>query len=185
RPASQRVSPAMTSVATTTSPVFREGSSPPATPNEITPRIEVGSSVVSSARNWLGSLDEQITAMPGPAAMRASCTRPVTIKIGRGSTLPPVEPSLAPNLTSRPLPPCCWCVSDFDTAPAPKAERTLDSHDSVGKTPVETPLPYSVAHPTDLFRSVWQLGTRHPGQLPDFRPRRRPSAPARPMPSAR
>src|SRR5690349_11736699 len=173
-PASQRASPAMTSVATTTSPVFREGSSPPATPNEITPRTEVGSSVVRSARNWLGSLDEQITAMPGPAAMRASCTRPVTIKIGRGSILPPAE-SYAPNFTSRPLPPCCWYSSDCDTAPAPKAERTLDSHDSVGKTPEESLLPYSVAHPTALFRSVLQLGTRCPVRLRDCLPHPPPS----------
>src|ERR1700742_2766178 len=102
-----------------------------------------------------------MTAIPGPAAMRASCSRPVTIKIGRGSTLPPVAPSLAPNLTSRPLPPCCWCFSDFDTAPAPKAERTLDSHDSVGKTREETLLPCSAAHPTALFPTVLQLSTRH------------------------
>jgi hypothetical protein len=37
RPASQRVSPAMTSVATTTSPDFSDGSSPPATPKLMTP----------------------------------------------------------------------------------------------------------------------------------------------------
>src|SRR5215469_9991423 len=103
-----------------------------------------------------------MTAIPGPAAMRASWTRPVTIKIGRGSTLPPAAPSLAPNLTSRPLPPCCCCLLDYDNAPEPKVERTLDSHDSVGKTPEGTLLPYSVAQATGLFRSVWQLGTRRP-----------------------
>ena len=42
RPASQRVSPASTSVATTTSPDFSAGSSPPATPKLMTPRIVDG-----------------------------------------------------------------------------------------------------------------------------------------------
>ncbi len=37
RPARKRASPARTSVATTTSPDFSDGSSPPATPNEMTP----------------------------------------------------------------------------------------------------------------------------------------------------
>ncbi|MGY3460263.1 hypothetical protein ACVWW5_005713 [Bradyrhizobium sp. LM3.4] len=71
-PAAQRVSPASTSVASTTSPERSVGSRPPATPKEITPRIVSGSSTVSSARNWVGLLDEQMTAIPGPAAMRAS-----------------------------------------------------------------------------------------------------------------
>ena len=53
RPASQRVSPASTSVATTTSPDFRDGSRPPATPKLMTPRIVVGSNTVSRARNCL------------------------------------------------------------------------------------------------------------------------------------
>ncbi len=79
------VSPAMTSVATTTSPVFSDGSRPPATPKEITPRKVDESSVESRARKLLGSLELQMTIMPGPAAMRASCTNPVTIKTGRGS----------------------------------------------------------------------------------------------------
>ena len=50
-----------------------------------------GSSVASSARNCRGSLLLQITVMPGPAAMRASCTRPVTISTGRGSIRSPAE----------------------------------------------------------------------------------------------
>src|ERR1700759_4198646 len=123
-----------------------------------------------------------MTAMPGPAAMRASCTRPVTIKIGRGSTLPAAASSPAPNFTSRPLPPCCWCFSDFDTAPAPKAERTLDIHDSVGKTHEETLSPCSAAHPTDLFPTVLQLSNQSPGKLRGFRPHLRPSEQAKPMP---
>ena len=65
----------MTSVATTTSPDFSDGSSPPATPNEMTPLKVVESSVASSARNCCGSLELQMTIMPGPAAMRASCTK--------------------------------------------------------------------------------------------------------------
>src|SRR6202000_1692553 len=92
-----------------------------------------------------------------------------------------VAPSLAPNLTSRPLPPCCWCFSDFDTAPAPKAERTLGNHDSVGETREETLLPCSAAHPTELFRSVLQLVTRSLVSLRGFLSRRPPSAPARAM----
>ena len=66
-------------------PDFSDGSSPPATPKLITPRNVDGSSVASSARNCCGSLLLQMTVMPGPAAMRASCTSPVTIKTGRGS----------------------------------------------------------------------------------------------------
>ena len=84
-PARKRVSPDRTSVATTTSPDFNDGSSPPATPNEITPLNVDESSVASSARNCCGSLLLHMTIMPGPAAMRASCTKPVTIKTGRGS----------------------------------------------------------------------------------------------------
>ena len=145
RPARKRVSPDSTSVATTTSPDFNDGSSPPATPNEITPLNVDESSVASSARNCCGSLLLQITIMPGPAAMRASCTKPVTIKTGRGSIeLSPIELSTnaaapAPKVTSRPLPPCCWCFSNSDTAPAPRAERTSSSHDNANKTPAETP----------------------------------------------
>ena len=45
----------------------------------------MGSNTVKSARNCCGSLLLQMTVMPGPAAMRASCTRPVTINTGRGS----------------------------------------------------------------------------------------------------
>ena len=51
------------------------GSSPPATPKLMTPRIVDGSNTVSSARNCCGSLLLQMTVMPGPAAMRASCTK--------------------------------------------------------------------------------------------------------------
>ena len=76
RPASQRVSPDSTSVATTISPDFKAGSSPPATPKLTTPLNEAGSSVARSDRNCWGSLLLQITAMPGPAAIRASCTKP-------------------------------------------------------------------------------------------------------------
>ena len=61
-----------TSVATTTSPDFSDGSSPPATPKLMTPRNVEGSSVASSARSCCGSLLLQMTIMPGPAAMRAS-----------------------------------------------------------------------------------------------------------------
>ena len=64
RPASQRASPAMTSVATTTSPDFSDGSSPPATPKVMTPRMVDGSNVASSARNCCGSL---LTADDGHA----------------------------------------------------------------------------------------------------------------------
>ena len=53
--------------------------------SEMTPLKVVESSVASSARNCCGSLELQMTIMPGPAAMRASCTNPVTIKTGRGS----------------------------------------------------------------------------------------------------
>ena len=45
----------------------------------------------SSARNCCGSLLLQMTVMPGPAAMRASCTRPVTINTGRGSIELPAD----------------------------------------------------------------------------------------------
>ena len=51
----------------------------------MTPLKVEESSVASSARNCCGSLELQMTIMPGPAAMRASCTNPVTIKTGRGS----------------------------------------------------------------------------------------------------
>ena len=65
--------------------IFSDGSRPPATPKLMTPRNVEGSSVASSARSCCGSLELQMTIMPGPAAMRASCTKPVTIKTGRGS----------------------------------------------------------------------------------------------------
>ena len=162
------------------------GSSPPATPKLMTPLIVVGSNTVRSARNCCGSLLLQMTVMPGPAAMRASCTRPVTISTGRGSIrLPADAPFPAPNLTSRPLPPCCWSSSDSDTAPTPRAERTSNIHDSADKIPEESPSPYSAARPTVLFGSVWQLGTLRHGQPPGARPRPPPSAQARPMPFAR
>jgi len=142
RPASQRASPARTSVATTTSPDFSAGSSPPATPKLMTPLKVDESSVARSARNCRGSLELQMTNMPGPAAIRASCTRPVTISTGRGSTnLSAVTPSPAPKFTFRPLPPCCLCFSNFDTAPAPRAERIWSSHDNANKIPAESPLP--------------------------------------------
>ena len=67
------------------------GSSPPATPKLMTPLIVVGSNTVSRARNCCGSLLLQMTVMPGPAAMRASCTRPVTINTGRGSIRLPAD----------------------------------------------------------------------------------------------
>src|SRR6202011_3342445 len=186
RPASQRVSPASTSVATTTSLDFNVGSSPPATPKLITPLIVDGSKTVKRARNCCGSLLLQTTVMPGPAAMRASCARPVTISTGRGSIgLPTDLPCHAPNFTSRPLPPCCWCSSDSDTAPAPRAERTSDSHDNADKTPEESLLPCSAARPTVLFRSVWLLGTPRHAPPPGARPRPPPSIQARPMPFAR
>ena len=143
--ARNRVSPARTSVATTTSPDFSVGSSPPATPNEMTPLNEVESSVASSARSCCGSLELQMTIMPGPAAMRASCTNPVTIKTGRGSIEPPsiasptVAAAPAPKITSRPLPPCCWYFSNSDTAPSPRAERTSSNHDNASKIPAESP----------------------------------------------
>ena len=138
--ARKRVSPDITSVATTTSPDLSDGSSPPATPNEITPRKVVGSSVASNARSCCGSLELQITIMPGPAAIRASCTNPVTINTGRGSILlSTVSAAPASTITSRPLPPCYWCFSDSDTAPAPRAERTSSSHDIASKIPAETP----------------------------------------------
>ncbi len=163
RPASQRVSPASTSVATTTSPDFSVGSSPPATPKLMTPLIVDGSNTVSSARNCCGSLLLQMTVMPGPAAMRASCTRPVTISTGRGSIGLPANASFpAPKFTFRPLPPCCWCSSSSDTAPTPRAERTSNSHDNADKTPEESLLPCSAARPTALFRSVCLLGTPRP-----------------------
>src|SRR6202035_5867142 len=147
------------------------GSSPPATPKLITPRIVEGSKTVKRARNCCGSLLLQMTVMPGPAAMRASCTRPVTIKIGRGSIGLPTDASRpAPKITFRPLPPCCWCSSNSDTAPTPRAERTSDTHDSADKTPEESPSPYSAAHPTVLFGSVWLLGTPPHGRPPDARP---------------
>src|SRR6516164_2227026 len=183
-PASQRASPATTAVATTTSPDFNEGSSPPATPNETTPRIVAGSNTVSSARNCCGSLALQTTAMPGPAAMRASCTRPVTIKTGRRSILPAHGPSPTPKFTSRPLPPCCWSSSGSDSAQAPKAERTSHNHDSADKTPVENPLPYTDAHPTDLFGSARPQGTPPRGPRPGARPHPPPSGRAKPMPFA-
>jgi hypothetical protein len=82
-PASQRVSPAVTSVAMTTSPDSRAGSSPPATPKLITPLNVEESMVASKARNCSGLLPLQITIRPEPAAIRASCTKPVTIKTGR------------------------------------------------------------------------------------------------------
>ena len=85
----------MTSVATTMSPDFSVGSSPPATPKLITPLNVEGSSVASSARNCRGSLLLQITIMPGPAAIRASCTktshdqnRPRVNSIARGQLVP-------------------------------------------------------------------------------------------------
>ena len=167
-PASQRVSPAVTSVATTTSPDFSAGSSPPATPKLMTPRNVDESSVASRSRNCLGSLLLQMTIMPGPAAMRASCCRPVTIKTGRGSIacspieLPTNAAAPAVKVTSRPLPPCCWCSSNFGTAPAPRAGRTLSSHGIANKTRAENRLPCAAAHPTDLFRSVCFLGTQFP-----------------------
>jgi hypothetical protein len=63
----------------------------------MTPLNVVESSVARSERNWLGSLLLQTTIMPGPAAMRASCAKPVMIKTGRGSirlstvTVPPPQ----------------------------------------------------------------------------------------------
>src|SRR3984957_12139546 len=186
RPASQRGAPASTSVATTTSPDRSVGSSPPATPKLITPRIVEGSKTVKRARNCCGSLLLQMTVMPGPAAMRASCTRPVTISIGRGSIEFPTDASSpAPKFTFRPLPPCCWCSSDSDTALTPRAERTSDNHDSADKIPEESPLPCSAAHPTVLFGTVLQSGTAHHATPPDALLRRPPLAQARPMPFAR
>ena len=93
---------------TTMSPDFNDGSSPPATPNEITPLNVDESRVASSARNCCGSLLLQMTIMPGPAAIRASCTKPVTIKTGRGpiasgSNEFTVAAVPAPKVTSRPL----------------------------------------------------------------------------------
>src|ERR1700712_690344 len=176
----------MTPVATTTSPGFSDGQRPPATPKLMTPRIVDGSNVARSARNCFGSLLLQITVMPGPAAMRASCTRPVTIKIGRGSNEVPTDAAVpAPKFTFRPLPPCCWCSSNFDTAPAPRAERTSSSHDSADKTPEETPLPCNAAHPTGLFRSVCLLGTPPHARPPDVQPRPPPLIQARTMPFVR
>src|SRR6202158_896749 len=186
KPATQRLAPATTSVATTTSPDFNVGSSPPATPKLITPLIVNGSKTVRSARNCCGLLLLQITVMPGPAAMRASCTRPVTISTGRGSIgLPADASSPAPKFTFRPLPPCCWCSSDSDTAPTPRAERTLDIHDSADKTPEESLLPCSAARPTNLFGFVLLLGTPRHARPRDARPRPLPSAEATPMPFAR
>src|SRR5260221_2351034 len=186
KPASQRASPASTSVATTTSPDFNVGSSPPATPKLITPLIVDGSKTVSSARNCCGSLLLQMTVMPGPAAMQVSCTIPVTINTGRGSIgLPADASSPAPKFTFRPLPPCCWCSSNSDTAPTPRAERTSDTHDSADKTPEESLLPCSAARPTSLFGSVLLLGTPRHARPRDARPRPLPSVQARPTPFAR
>src|SRR3981189_3278246 len=171
RPASHRVSPASTSVATTTSPDFNVGSRPPATPKLITPRIVDGSNTVKSARNCCGSLLLQITVIPGPAAMRASCTRPVTINTGRGSIRLPTDGySPAPKFTFRPLPPCCSCSLGSDSAPSPTPERTSSTHDSADKTPEESLLPCSAAHPTNLFASVWLLGTPPHARRQDVTP---------------
>src|ERR1700675_413235 len=93
-------------------------------------------------------------------------------------------PPPVPNFTFRPLPPLSWCSSGSDTAPTPRAERTSDSHDSVDKTPEESPLPCSVARPTGLFGFVWLLGTLPRGRPPDAQPRLPPSIQARPMPFA-
>src|SRR6202043_2132653 len=169
-----------------TSPDLNVGSSPPATTKLITPLIVDGPKTVKRARNCCGSLLLRTTARPGPAAIRASCTRPVTISTGRGSIgLPTASPCPAPSFTFRPLPPCYWCSSDSDTAPTPRAERTSDSHDSVDKTPEESLLPCNAAHPTGLFRSVCLLGTVRRARPPDARPRPPPSIQARPMPFAR
>ena len=66
-----------------------------ATPKLMTPRIVVGSKTVRSARNCCGSLLLQMTVMPGPAAMRASCDqtshdqyRPRVNAIARGRAVP-------------------------------------------------------------------------------------------------
>src|SRR5205814_10446982 len=111
-------------------------------------------------------------------------TKPVTIKTGRGSIefcsidLPTIAAAPAPKVTSRPLPPCYWCCSSFDTAPTPRAERTSSSHDNANKTPAETPLPCTAPRPTVLFRSAWLLGTPHHARPPGSRPRPPPSAQA-------
>ena len=85
------MSPASTSVATTTSPDFSDGSRPPATPKLMTPRNVEGSKRRQQRAQLLRIATElQMTIMPGPAAMRASCTKPVTIKTGRGSIELPI-----------------------------------------------------------------------------------------------
>ncbi len=113
--ARNRVSPDITSVATTTSPDLSDGSSPPATPNEITPRNVVGSSVASSARSCCGSLgaadhDHAGTRRDAGLLHQSSHNqyRPRINSTVHGLRRPP-----PPTITSRPLPPCYWCFSRF------------------------------------------------------------------------
>ncbi len=185
--ADQRLLPATTSVATTTAPDLRSGSRPPATPKLMTPRMVAGSKSASRLRSWTGSLELQMTVMPGPAAIFASWTSPVTINTGRGSVVSPaVEMPPSPKITSQPLRSCCWCSSNSGTAPTPRAGRISSSHDNADKTHGEAGSGVTGLVPESFFRlcvhqvprstgdsRIIDLACRHQGKQSPCRLRRR------------
>ncbi len=83
--------PALTPVATTTSPGTRSGASPPAMPMLITARQPGAARPLSISRSRSGLPPAPTVATPGPAASRASRARPVTASTGWGPRGPVVS----------------------------------------------------------------------------------------------
>ncbi len=86
-----RTPPALTPVATTTSPGTRSGSSPPAMPMLITARQPGAARARNRSRSRSGLPPAPTVATPGPAASRASRARPVTASTGWGPRGPVVS----------------------------------------------------------------------------------------------
>src|SRR5438552_5956791 len=134
------------------------------------PRMPVGSNTRSRPRSWRGSLELQITVIPGPAAMRASCGSPVTIRIG----LSPAAPPPAPIITFPPLQPYYSWLASSDISPAPTVERISDTHGSVSRIRGESQWLYISARPIHPLCSGTASDKQHPCPHRDGLPRRLP-----------
>jgi len=63
----------------------------------------------------------------GPSAMRASCTRPVTIRPAAADQFDCRQRVLpCPQLHIRPYHPAVWCSLDFDTAPTAQSGKNFE-----------------------------------------------------------
>ena len=103
--------------------------------------------------------------MPGPAAMRASCTNPVTIKTGRGSfncDYPRTRRPPPPNSHPDPYHPAVGASQIPIPRQRPERKELRVTMITQIKHPRKARCRVALPRPTALFRSVWLLGTRTP-----------------------